>query len=249
MELKGRVALITGGGTGLGREIALQLAAEGMDIGINYSKSAQEAINTAAEVEKLGVKAATFQANVGNTPEIRGMVEQVDRTFGRLDLLINNAGTTHFIAFPDLESVTEEIWDELMNVNTRSVFFAAKAAVPLMRRNGGGQIINTSSIAGLAPAGSSLPYSVSKAAMIHLTRGLAVALAPDIRVNAVAPGFLLTRWAANWSPEQLTRNAERALLQRHTGVEDTAAAFLMLAKNDSITGQVITVDAGLLNRI
>jgi len=249
MELKGRVALITGGGTGLGREIALQLAAEGMDIGINYSKSAQDAENTAAEVEKLGVKAATFQANVGNTAEIRSMIEQVDRTFGRLDLLINNAGTTHFIAFPDIEAVTEEIWDELMDVNTRSAFFAAKAAVPLMRRNGGGQIISTSSIAGLAPGGSSLPYSVSKAALVHLTRCLAVALAPNIQVNTVAPGFLQTRWAAHWSQEKILQNAERALLQRLTGIEDSAAAFVMLAKNDSITGQVITVDAGLLNRV
>jgi 3-oxoacyl-[acyl-carrier protein] reductase len=232
----------------LGREIALQLAAEGMDIGINYSRSRQDAEDTAAEVKKRGVKAATFQANVGNTAEIRSMMEQVDRTFGRLDLLINNAGTTHFIPFPDLEAVTEEIWDELMDVNTRSVFFATKAAVPIMRRGGGGQIINTSSIAGLAPAGSSLPYSVSKAAMIHLTRCLAVALAPDIRVNAVAPGFLHTRWAANWSEEQILRNAELALLQRHTGVEDTAAVYTMLAKNESMTGQVITIDAGLMNR-
>ncbi len=136
-----------------------------------------------------------------------------------------------------------------MDVNTRAAFFAAKAAVPLMRRNGGGQIINTSRIAGLAPAGSSLPYSVSKAALVHLTRCLAMALAPDIRVNTVAPGFLQTRWSAHWSEEKIRNNAERALLQRHTGLEDTAAAFLMLAKNDSITGQVITVDAGLLNRV
>ncbi|MBN9393236.1 MAG: SDR family oxidoreductase [Chloroflexi bacterium] len=249
MELKNKVALITGGGTGLGREIALQLAAEGMDVGINYSRSRQDAEEAAAEVRKHGVKAATFQANVGNTAEIRSMLEQVDRTFGRLDLLINNAGTTHFIPFPDLEAVTEEIWDELMDVNARSAFFAAKAAVPIMRRSGGGQIINTSSIAGLAPAGSSLPYSVSKAAMIHLTRCLSVALAPDIRVNTVAPGFLHTRWAANWSEEQILRNAERALLQRHTGIEDAAAVYTMLAKNESITGQVITIDAGLLNRV
>lgn len=249
MELKGKVALITGGGTGLGREIALQLAAEGMDLGINYSKSRQEAEDTAAEVAKLGVKVQLFQANVGNTAEIKTMIEQVDQTFGRLDLLINNAGTTRFIGFQDLDAVDEEIWDELMDVNTRSAFFAAKFAAPLMRRNGGGQIINTSSIAGLGPAGSSLPYSVSKAALIHLTRCLAVALAPDIMVNTVAPGFLLTRWGKKWSQEQLDRNAGRALLQRHVELDDTAAVYTMLAKNNSMTGQVITVDAGLLNRL
>ncbi len=249
MELKGKVALITGGGTGLGREIALQLAAEGMDVGINYSKSRQEAEDTAAELEKLGVKALLFQANVGNTTEIRSMFEQVEQTFGRLDLLINNAGTTRFIAFQDLEAVDEEIWDEIMAVNTRSAFFTARAAVPLMRRNGGGHIINTSSVAGLAPTGSSLPYAVSKAALNHLTRCLAVALAPDILVNTVAPGFLLTRWGALWGEEQLQRIAERTLLQRHADLKDTAATYTMLAKNNSITGQVITVDAGLLNQV
>jgi 3-oxoacyl-[acyl-carrier protein] reductase len=248
MELRGKVALITGGGTGLGREIALQLAGEGMDIGINYSKSHQEAEETVAELEKLGVKAQIFQANVGNTAEIRSMVERVDQSFGRLDLLVNNAGTTRFIPFQDLESVDEEAWDEIFAVNTRSAFFAAKAAVPLMRRNGGGQIINTSSIAGLAPGGSSLPYATSKAALIHLTRCLAVALAPDIQVNTVAPGFLATRWSAGFQPAQHRANGERALLQRFTDLADTAAAFTMLAKNSSITGQVITVDAGLVNR-
>jgi 3-oxoacyl-[acyl-carrier protein] reductase len=246
MDLKGKVALITGGGTGLGREIALQLAAEGMDIGINYSKSRQEAEDTAAELEKLGVKAALFQANIGNTTEIRAMFEQVDQTFGRLDLLVNNAGTTHFIAFQDLEAVDEEIWDEIMMVNTRSAFFAAKAAAPIMRRNGGGHIINTSSVAGLSPTGSSLPYAVSKAALNHLTRCLAVALAPDIQVNAIAPGFLLTRWGARWGEEELERRAKATLLQRHPDLIDTAATYTMLAKNKSITGQVITVDAGLL---
>jgi 3-oxoacyl-[acyl-carrier protein] reductase len=249
MELKGKVALITGGGTGLGREIALQLAAEGMAVGINYSKSRQEAEATAADLEKLGVKAQLFQANVGNTAEIRAMLEQVDRDFGRLDLLINNAGTTRFIPFQDLEAVDEAAWDEIFAVNTRAAFFAAKAAIPLMRRNGGGQIINTSSIAGLGTAGSSLPYAVSKAALIHLTRCLAVALAPDIMVNTVAPGFLMTRWGALWQPDKAHLNAERALLGRYTDLVDTAATYIMLAKNNSVTGQVFTVDAGLLNRI
>jgi NAD(P)-dependent dehydrogenase (short-subunit alcohol dehydrogenase family) len=195
------------------------------------------------------VKARLFQANVGNTAEIKSMLEQVDRDFGRLDLLINNAGTTRFISFQDLEAVDEAAWDEIFAVNTRAAFFAAKAAVPLMRRNGGGQIINTSSIAGLGTAGSSLPYAVSKAALIHLTRCLAVALAPDIMVNTVAPGFLMTRWGALWQEEKTRQNAERALLGRYTDLLDTAATYIMLAKNNSITGQVFTVDAGLLNRI
>jgi NAD(P)-dependent dehydrogenase (short-subunit alcohol dehydrogenase family) len=114
-----------------------------------------------------------------------------------------------------------------------------------MRQNGGGQIITTSSIAGLSAAGSSLPYSVSKAALIHLTKCLAVALAPDIRVNTVAPGLLMTRWVAGFPEERLAAMSEAALLKKATDVADTAAAFVMLAKNESITGQVIVVDAGL----
>ena len=245
MELKGKVALITGGGTGLGREIARQLALEGVNIAINYSRSQAEAEETVAELTSLGVEAKSFQADVAVPAQIRAMIEEVDRIFGRLDLLINNAGTTRFVPMSDLDALKEEDWDELFAVNTKAVFFAAQAVVPLMRRNGGGQIINTASIAGLQPIGSSMPYAVSKAAMIHLTKCLAVALAPDIQVNAVAPGFLLTRWGAKFGEERIKEITAASLLQRKTELSDTAAAYVMLAKNTSITRQIITVDAGL----
>jgi NAD(P)-dependent dehydrogenase (short-subunit alcohol dehydrogenase family) len=171
----------------------------------------------------------------------------MERAFGRLDLLIHNAATTRFIPFPDLDAVDEESWDELFAINTKAAFFLARAAAPLLRRDGGGQIITTSSVAGVSASGSSLPYSVSKAALIHLTKCLAVALAPEIRVNTVAPGLLLTRWAAGFGEERLAAISAKALLKKATDLEDVAATFVMLAKNTSITGQTIIVDAGLLN--
>lgn len=246
IELRGQVALITGGGTGLGREVALLLGAESMRVAISYSRSKDEAEKTVHELTEMGLESCAFQADLGETTAPGRLVSDVERTFGRLDLLIHNAATTRFIPFPDLEGVTEEIWDELFTVNTRSAFFLAKAAAPLMRKSGGGQIITTSSIAGLSAGGSSMPYAVSKAALIHLTKCLAVALAPDIRVNSVAPGLLMTRWVAGFSEERLRAMSEAALLKKPTDVADTAAAFVMLAKNSSMTGQVIVVDAGLL---
>jgi 3-oxoacyl-[acyl-carrier protein] reductase len=244
MNLQDKVAVITGGGTGLGREICRQLAVEGMRLAVSYSRSREEAEETVAMARELGVEAVAIQADMASTADARRLVEKVDRTFGRIDLLIHNAGTTRFIPFPDLDSVTEEAWDTLQAVNTRAAFFLAQAAAPVMRRGGGGQIITTSSVAGLNPAGSSLPYAVSKAALIHLTKCLAVALAPDIRVNTVAPGLLMTRWVAGFSEERLDAMSQKALLKKATDVPDVAAAFVMLAKNESITGQVIVVDAG-----
>jgi len=247
MDLKGKSALITGGGTGLGREVAVRLAREGMDIGVGYSRSREDAENTVAELTAMGVRAAALQADLGKTSEVYRHFEEFVGQFGRIDLLVHNAATTRFVPFSDLEGIDEAAWDDIFNLNLRSAFMFARAAAPLMRQHGGGQIITTSSVGGLTPAGSSLPYSVSKAALIHLTKCLAVALAPDIRVNSVAPGLLETRWVAGHGQQRLDAMRERALLKRHPTVGDTADAFVMLAKNDSITGQTIVVDAGLLN--
>jgi 3-oxoacyl-[acyl-carrier protein] reductase len=245
LELSGQVALITGGGTGLGREVALLLAREGMHLALSYSRSQEEAEQAAAEIQALGGQAAVFQADLAKTSEAASLVRNVADAFGRLDLLIHNAATTRFIPFSDLEAVDEAAWDELFAVNTRAAFFLARAAAPLLRQSSNGQIITTSSIAGIKAVGSSLPYAVSKAALNHLTRCLAVALAPDIRVNCVAPGLLLTRWVAGFSDEHLVATSEKALLKKATDLGDVAAAFVMLAKNTSMTGQIIIVDAGL----
>jgi 3-oxoacyl-[acyl-carrier protein] reductase len=249
MDIKGKVALITGGGTGLGRVIAQQLAREGMHIAVHYSRSQDEALDTVKMLRKMGVQAQAVQADLNAATAIaesKRMVEEIADHFGRLDLLINNAATTRAVPFPDLDGVKEEDWDSVLNVNVKAPFFVTRAAVPIMHQVGGGQVINTASISGLrASGGSSLVYSVSKAGTIHLTKCLASALAPDIRVNAVAPGILPTRWNANFTDAQLQLITQQAALKKVTDLEDTAAVYVMLARNESITGQVITVDAGV----
>ena len=219
-----------------------------MHVAVNYSRSEQDARDTVKELQELGVHAQTVQADL-NAPtavtDITKMIESVAQSFGRLDLLINNAGVTKFAAFPNLDELEEEDWDYILKVNTKAPFFTARAVAPIMRQNGGGQVINTASIAGLRPTGSSIAYAVSKAAMIQLTKCLAVALAPDIRVNAVAPGLLQTRWSAGFTEERIRQQSQQSPLKRIASLEDTAAAYVMLARNESITGQVITIDSGI----
>lgn len=248
VDLKNKVALITGGGTGLGRIIAQQLAYEGMHIAIHYAHSQDDARETVDKLQAFGVQAQIVQADL-NAPTVvvdtRRMVEDVANHFGRLDLLINNAGITKAVPFSHLDGLGEEDWDTVLNVNTKAPFFITQAAVPIMRQTGGGHVINTASISGIrANGGSSIAYAVSKAGMIHLTKCLATALAPDIRVNAVAPGFMSTRWSANFTDKQLQYVVQQAPLKRATDLHDVAAVYIMLARNESMTGQVITVDAG-----
>lgn len=242
MELAGSAWLITGGGTGLGREIALQAARAGADVAVNYSRSREEAEATAADARALGVRALAVRGDVA--AEAEALVADAAQGLGRLDVLVNNAGRTVFVPFADLEAISEQDWDDIFAVNVRAAFLCARAAA--RRMSGGGAILNIASIAGLRPTGSSLPYSVSKAALIHLTRGLAVALAPRVRVNALAPGLLDTRWSAGHSPEFISRANRQSLLGHIASLADTAAAALALCRNESITGQVLTVDSGVL---
>lgn len=244
MELKNKTALITGGGTGLGRAVTLKLAKEGMNVAIIYSRSKDDAEKTARDAEAFGIKAITVKADVSVPGEAENMVTEVVKVFGRLDLLVNNAGTTKVVPFKDLDGLNEEDWLRLYKTNTVSTFIASRAAAKVMRKTGGGHIINTVSIAGIRPSGSSIAYAVSKAAQIHTTKCLAVALAPDIKVNGVAPGLLLTRWADGFSGEQIEIIKNSTLLKKTADVEDCAAMYINLAKNDSMTGQIIIIDAG-----
>lgn len=244
MELTGKVALITGGGTGLGRAITLALARQGVHVAINYSRSREEAEATAQEAASLGVRAMAVQANVADPDAVERMVQSVERDLGRLDILVANAGTTHFVPFHDLDAITPAIWDEIMAVNVRGTWLCARAAAPAMRRAGGGRIVTVSSIAGLQPQGSSLPYCVSKAAVIHLTRCLAVALAPDILVNGVAPGLLDTRWSAGWGEAGKQAYAGRALTRRLPTLDDVADQVVAFCRTDSTTGQTVAIDGG-----
>ncbi len=244
MDLRGKAALVTGGGTGLGRVISLAFAREGMNVAINYTKSEKEANETLADLRARGVRAIAVRADVSKAAEVKEMVDRVMQEFGRIDVLMNNAGTTVFVPFADLEGVSEDDWDRIMAVNVKGAWLCAKAVAPIMKRQGAGRIIQTTSISGLRAGGSSLPYSVSKAALTMLTRGLALALAPEITVNALAPGLIDTRWGRAWGEQDMLKAAADAPLKRLPSLEDCAEAVVLLAKNDSMTGQTIVVDAG-----
>src|SRR5262245_6933137 len=189
-----KAALVTGGGTGVGRASVLQLAARGYDVAINYSRSQGEAEATAAAAREQGVRAITIACDVSADAQVRSMLDQCQREFGRLDVLVNNAAVTYFIPHADMEALTEDKWDRILSVNLKGPFFVCRAAVPLMRSGGGGAIVNVASVAGLAGSGSSIAYAASKGALITLTKSLARSLAPAIRVNAVCPGVILSRW-------------------------------------------------------
>ena len=244
MRLAGQRVLVTGGGTGIGRATSLAFAREGASVAINYSRSEEDALKTTAEARAYGVPAITVKADVSRDSEVREMVNMVAREFGGLDILVNNAGVTRFIDYEDLEGLTEDIWDELLAVNLKGTFFCCRAAVPVMKKQGKGAIINIASVAGIIGQGSSIAYCAAKAGVISLTKSLARALAPEIRVNAVAPGFIDTRWHAG--REGTYRGAaEAALLKRVGTPEDIAEAVVALAADFSfMTGQTIVVDGG-----
>ena len=245
MDLQDKVVLVTGGGTGLGKVTALAMAREGAHLAIGYSRSADDAASTVAELKGLGTRAIAVQADVADSTQVKAMVARVMDEYGRIDVLVNNAGFTVFVPFEDLEGMKEEDWDRLMAVNAKGPFLCCQAVVPVMKKQGGGRIVNIGTISGLRPIGSSIGYSVSKAALMHLSWCLAKALAPEITVNVVAPGSMLTRWVPNITEEMIQKAIEGAPLKRYSELEDVAAAVLMVAKNDSMTGQVVTVDAGV----
>ncbi|WP_019911610.1 SDR family NAD(P)-dependent oxidoreductase [Paenibacillus sp. HW567] len=243
MELSGKVALVTGGGTGIGRATSLELAERGAIVAVNYSRSEAEALETVQMIIDRGGQAIAVRADVSKDAEVRNMAEQIAGTFGTIDLLVNNASITRHLAMSDLEAVTEEVWDDLFDVNVKGMFFCARAAAPYMKKNKQGAIVNLGSIAGATGAGSSLPYAVSKAAVHGLTRSLARALAPDIQVNCIAPGAVATRWWAG-REEQMNRLAPNLLLQRIATPEDVARFICSALEQEAMTGQIITVDSG-----
>ena len=242
-DLTKRVVLVTGGGTGIGRAACLHLADLGADVAVNYSRSRAEALDVAALVERQGRRALTVAADVSSDAEVQQMVAAVGEQLGRLDGVVNNAGITEHIALPDLDGITDDVWDRIMSVNLRGMFYVARAAAPWLRQAGGGAIVNVGSVSGLSGSGSSLPYAVSKAAVHGLTRSLARALAPHIRVNAVAPGAVATRW---WDGREaaMARMEPSTLLEHTASPADVAAAIVNLLQQDSTTGQVLTVDGG-----
>jgi 3-oxoacyl-[acyl-carrier protein] reductase len=245
MDLRGKTAIVTGGGTGLGKAISLRLAAEGANLAIVYARSDEEAKQTARECSASGGQAIVVRADVANDSDVRAAVAEARERLGRIDVLVNNAGTTINRPMSDLDSIGEAEWDHIMGVNLKGHWFTSRAVAPHMRERGGGAIVNITSIAGLRPAGSSMPYCVSKAGAIMLTKCLAVGLAPQIRVNSIAPGVLLTRWWDGFPREVVQALGDPSALKRVTSVEDAAEGAMFAIKNESITGQTIVVDAGL----
>lgn len=243
MDIQGKIALVTGGGTGIGRATCIALAQRGATVVINYSRSQADAHETAQLIENAGGRAVTIQANVSQDREVRAMVDQITQRFARIDLLVNNASITRHIPLDDLEAATEEVWDELYAVNVKGMFYCARAVAPLMKQNKQGAIVNVGSIAGLTGSGSSLPYAVSKTAVHGLTKSLARALAPEIRVCCVAPGPVATRWWAG-REAQMQRLSANVLLQRISTPDEIAQLICSTLEQESMTGQIITIDGG-----
>jgi 3-oxoacyl-[acyl-carrier protein] reductase len=243
MELAGRAALVTGGGTGIGKAVSLELAHRGAAVAVNYSRSAAEAEETVRLIREQGGQAIAVQADVSKDSEVREMVRQIIAAFGTLDLLVNNASITRHIPLADLEAAGDEVWDELFDVNVKGMFYCARAAAPYLKQSKQGAIVNLGSIAGNTGNGSSLPYAVSKAAVHGLTKSLARALSPDVRVNCVAPGAVATRWWAG-REEQMHSLAPNLLLQRIAEPEDIAQFICAALTQEAMTGQIITVDSG-----
>ncbi|QHW32370.1 SDR family oxidoreductase [Paenibacillus rhizovicinus] len=243
MELKNKAAIVTGGGTGIGRAVSLLLAGKGARVCVNYSRSREDAEDTVRLILEQGGDAIAVQADVARDDEVRAMVERTAAAFGGVQLLVNNASITHHIAMNDLDSVTDDVWDSLFDVNVKGMFRCARAAAPWMKQAGQGAIVNVGSISGQTGLGSSLPYAVSKAAVHGLTKSLARALSPDIRVNSVVPGAVATRW---WTgrEEQMKRLAPNLLLQRISTPEDVAQLICAALEQEAMTGQLITVDSG-----
>lgn len=245
MQLAGTAAIITGGTGGLGQVICRTLAREGVGVAVVYERSRQAAEDLAAELASGGAAAIAIQADVANPADAQRALESALAAFGRVDILINDAAYNQWVPYPDLEALTPEVWNKMLAINLSGPFQFCRAVAPTMRRQEQGRIVNITSVAGLAPIGSSIGYAVSKAALIHLTRCLAVALAPHVLVNSVAPGTMEgTRMTANLDPAYTQRAVQGALIRRPTAKEDVAEQVLTLLRSDSTTGQTICVDGG-----
>jgi 3-oxoacyl-[acyl-carrier protein] reductase len=238
-----RAALVTGSATGIGRSVAWKLAERGFAVTVNYSKSKAEAEETADGVRTRGAGVLLHQATVADGAAVRAMVAATVEAFGGLDVLVNNAATTYFVPHHDLEGLTDAVWDDILQVNLKGTFYACRAAMPHLKSRRG-NIVNIASVAGIAGSGSSVAYAASKGAVITLTKSLAKAFAPEVRVNAVAPGPVQTRWLADHQ-DMVAEAMKLTPLKRPATPDDVADIALFLADVTSlITGQVLVIDGG-----
>jgi 3-oxoacyl-[acyl-carrier protein] reductase len=251
-DMQGKRAIVTGGGTGLGAATAIGLARRGVNVCVNYASSAEAAEQVAADCRALGVDAFAFKANVGEDSECRALVAAGLKTFGGLDVLINNAGITKFAKHSDLDALDAEDFLRLYRVNVVSVFQMTRAAQPLLAAGGKGTVVNVSSIAGVTGIGSSIAYASTKGALNTMTLSLARALAPSIRVNAVCPGYIGSGWFTKYQGKEVEGEtaetvAKSTPLKVASMPEDVAETILFFAGPESrhVTGEFMMVDAGM----
>ncbi len=241
-------ALVTGAATGIGRAAAVALAEAGYDVAINYSRSESAARETAAVAQAKGAKTLLFKCDVSDDGPVRKMLAAVGQEFGRLDALVNNAGITSNIKPGDFEAMTAEEWDRVFAVNVRGMFQVTRAAAPLLKA-AHGSVVNTASIVGLRPGPQPLPYAASKAAVVSLTKLLALNLAPDVRVNAVAPGWMEGDWMKRMLLDRyddlMARRAKSTPLRRCATAEDVAEVIVsLITGNRFVNGEIIVIDGG-----
>jgi 3-oxoacyl-[acyl-carrier protein] reductase len=243
------VALVTGASTGIGRSAAIALARNGYDVVINFSRSEDAAKITARDAKAAGARTLLFRCDVSDDTCVRAMIAAVETEFGRLDVLINNAGTTVDVEPKNFDGMKVEDWNRVFNVNVLGLFLVTRAAVPLLRKSPNGCVVNTCSIAGVRPSAQPLPYAASKAAVANLTKTLANALGPQIRVNAVAPGWIEGDWMKRTLAQNyeglMARRAKYTPLQRCCTEDDVADSMLsLILHNRFVTGEIIIVDGG-----
>jgi pteridine reductase len=238
MHIPGKTALVTGGGRRVGRALALALAEAGADVVVNYHRSAAEAADTVRDIERLGRRALALPADVADPEQVRGLVEATLAAFGRLDILVNNA--SRFDRAP-LAEITPDDWDRVLGVNLKGPFLLAQAAADALRA-ARGTIVNIIDLSALQPWPSYIPHAVSKAGLLHLTRCLARALAPQVRVNAIAPGTVLP--PDDFDGTDNAGGVDRRALERAGTPADVARALRYLVENDFVTGEVLVVDGG-----
>jgi 3-oxoacyl-[acyl-carrier protein] reductase len=239
--LNGKVAAVTGGGTGIGRAISELFAAEGARVVVNYSRSKRDADDTVAAI---GARAIAVQADVSDSAQAAALIHAAEENFGRLDYLINNAGWSQRVPHQKMNELTDEIWDRVFDTNLRGAFYCVRAAAPLLKKQPGAAVVNIASVAALMGQGSSMAYAASKGAMVTLTKSLARVLAPEVRVNAVLPGFVRTRFA-DWPASAFDEAEKITPLRRLATVEDCAeAALFFAARAMGTTGETLVIDGG-----
>lgn len=238
-----KVALVTGGGTGIGRAVALELSKLGFSIAINYHRSQKEAESVVEAIRLSGGLAIAIRANVGHSLEVQRMFRDIMESFGRLDVLVCNAGTTEFIDYNELERLTDSVWHEIIQTNIMGSFYCFRDCIEELKKNTG-SVVFVTSVAGITGMGSSIPYAMSKGALNTMTKSLARTFGPEVRVNAVAPGPVMTRWLEGHQ-ERIHAYLNQAPLAKACTAEDVAEAVVYLAvKTKLTTGQILVVDGG-----